>query len=567
MTVKRDEFLGFWSSKVLDNISFTFEEIWNIHAGKNWIFAKTKTNPTQGCIHKKPEKDYQVIYFKGYIVDGPINTYSSSNQIYSYWKAGLKRKHNGVFSSVMVSSDGKYLQIVTDLFGISPLYYRVIGNMVAVASDPGLLYQQGDCPDYLAWYMRISIGYVPGKRSLIDNVFRVPNGSVVTFGKDDLSPSIEYWYDLDELSKPKEKVNKDTIRKFDTALEASFDRLARINLEKTILPLSGGDDSRLIFGKLLEKNKHFESYTVQVSDLEGNDSDAIYAKQIANEYSIPHHEISMPDSYQYGINDIKRINNVDCMTAFHTWAVPFFEALTEEKTIIYDGLAGDVLANGSKGWSCNGKGYSPIEKKRHIIAKLLPNKFQKILKPKLLFYRNQAIEELSEEYSKIDSGENQSEINYILWQSRKSTSLWAQAQAGTGKLVVYPYLDIDFIENAFLNGASEKSISLGQRNIIKATFPELLTYPSTSNPTGLTTNYIGDIEDRNHTYATQKLIRYCFSKKDARIHLKILLTRKGYWLIKLSGLSKCICTRTQWWSKQVCELVFYWGKLRESFKI
>lgn len=566
MLRNREKFFGIWTEDDIDIGQLSKLNEWNIRYNNNWIFAEQASGFQNSLLNKIDDDSYQIICFRGYVVDAPIHSYSNDKDIYSYWKRGLNKRHNGVFSCVMVTADGKELQIVTDLFGICPLYYRLIGNAVALASDPSLLYQLGDPPDHLAWYMRLSIGYVPGIRSLINGIHRVPNGSVMIFKNGCDSPAVEPWYDLNNLSKPSKTVDHSTVKKFDCALEKSVKRLKSLNWGKTILPLSGGFDSRLIFGQLTKSKLLFDTYTVQISDIDGNDVDAVVADSISSDHGVSHYKIEMPNKLDYLNYDKQRIEYMEGMTAFHTWSVPLFDKISGLQSTIYDGLAGDILANGSKGWRCNGKEYSVEEKYQHVISRLLSNKYSKILNRRFLNNKKLVDDELKREYKCFRRGENQSELNYILWQSRKSTSLWAQQQAGSGQLLVYPYLDIDYIELALSFGASNKKQELGQARILKETFPELSKYGDTYYASG-NSNYIGSKESKNCIYACQNLIKYCFSDNTAKYYLKSILSRKYYLLFYFSQHSEYLCRRTIWWSKQVAELVYYWSRLSEVINI
>ncbi len=543
------------------------ENICNIRGTNAFAIANTTDN-NECSLHLdvSNRSKMQMICFRGYIVNGPIHTYSTCQDVFDYWDEDLYRKHNGVFSSVMLNNEGTELIMITDLFGISSLYYRESNGVIIFSSDPSLLYANNDEPDYIAWCMRLDIGYIPGDRSLINDVKRVPAGSILRFSSDQNSPRMERWYDIDKLSTPSDIIDDQTIDKFDQALTRSMERLSRIKWGDISLPLSSGNDSRLIFEKLIKTNNQFTTYTVQIAENTGLDVDGICASKMAHDYHVPHILVDMPDAKKYASSDVTRIFCVDAMTNSHSWSVPLFEHMKSKVTVIYDGLAGDVLGNGSKAWKCNNKNFSPNEKFKHIIQKLNPGNYRKYLKKSFGKYFPTVSSDLSKYYQLVTEGENQSEINYLLWQSRKSTSLWAQQQIDPGKVVLYPFLDLDYVELALSIPVSQKDKQLGQGRILQQVSPSLSNYPGTRN-LPQSSPCVGSADEDNSIYSTQSLIKSCLTDKGMRIALRNILTKSHYILLWLSLYSKTICMRSQWWSKQLCEIVFSWKGMSAVYRI
>lgn len=539
----KEFYLGCWSSSLLTiDIQNPSNNIQTQHR-KNWAVLGNKIDGSDGLIPSElGNDDAELILFKGYLLEEGIHSYSDAEDIKKYWSGNLLKRHNGVFSAVTITDNGNKLNIVTDLFGISPVYYRKVGDVVFFSSSPGLLSLKNDDPDYAAWFMRAVIGNIPGRKSLTKSVEIAHHSSVTTFTKE--GKTVEEWYDFKNFPTGDKPVTDLALDQSEQIFTRSMKRCHEINNGKTILPFTSGHDSRRIFAHLLNNDTAFETCTVQIPESNGWDIDGPWAKKIADHFNVKHTLLKYPSANEWHDNDLKRLFVQDGQCEPHTWSVPFFKEHSNEKLCFYDGLGGDLF--GYDGWIFV-----------NHINKMKPKKQPSFIK-KGIFPDYKFISNMLEGYkNEQPSGANQYMLTFGLWQSRKGTSVWAQQQSKPGQIILYPYFDIDYIENMLEYSLEDKDNFKPQKAILEKYWPKLASFPGSrdipDNPGDLSKARAANLK-----YSLQKIIKKTLAIKACRQHLKNILTFPAWMVLILSQYFPGLARKAGWWLQQIVELVYWW---------
>lgn len=201
---------------------------------------------------------------------------------------------NGIFALALWDSRKKRLLLARDQLGVKPLYYFNDGRRVVFASEikailaskinkPGINYVSLD--DYL------SLGYVPGERTLFSGIYRLPAGcsAKISKGRMDIA---RYW-DIKaypQLKIDEEEVVGELINKIRSAVRRQM--VADVPVGAF---LSGGIDSSLITAMLCEAaNKQVKTYNVSFSgQAEYNESP--FARLVSEKFNTSHRQVVMEE--------------------------------------------------------------------------------------------------------------------------------------------------------------------------------------------------------------------------------------------------------------------------------
>ncbi|MGD9825930.1 hypothetical protein [Desulfobacter sp.] len=123
-------FVGAWHPSALLNVKVMGDGFKKI-SGNNWFIISNCLNnsaETIGPLHGEPNQSggySKAILFSGYLLEPSLHTFSTSAQIFNYFNGNKPLDYNGVFSLIKIEDSGKRIEIRSDAFGISPLYYRI----------------------------------------------------------------------------------------------------------------------------------------------------------------------------------------------------------------------------------------------------------------------------------------------------------------------------------------------------------------------------------------------------------------------------------------------------------
>jgi asparagine synthase (glutamine-hydrolysing) len=195
------------------------------------------------------------VHFKGYIIvkgeylEGKkgseyLNSLFRDNEISS----NMLRELNGVFA--FVYENGKMTCLCTDRTRSFPLFYSADGEFVFVSDDPAELKTDSREMNDAAVKPFLYAGYVPGRETLLKNVFQVQAGEIVSIGKNGIKA--EFYHSCINAADDGDEEQLEIGLK--NIFEAIGAEMAEALKGKTaVVPLSSGYDSRLI-AALLKMN-------------------------------------------------------------------------------------------------------------------------------------------------------------------------------------------------------------------------------------------------------------------------------------------------------------------------
>ncbi len=106
------------------------------------------------------------------------------------------RKLNGMFAFALYDRKEDRLLCARDRMGIKPLYYTASSGRFAFASELKSLLALpfvGRCVDRESLFHYLSLMYVPGGKTILDGIFRLPPGHLLIVGPD-RTPHTEKWW-------------------------------------------------------------------------------------------------------------------------------------------------------------------------------------------------------------------------------------------------------------------------------------------------------------------------------------------------------------------------------------
>ena len=133
----KEYFFGCWSPTEFNaELSGNHPNIQS-EQGKNWIVLRNGADICEGLLFPKNIEDDigpDMVIFRGYLAEEKLHTYSANNDVRNYWSGNLINRHNGIFNAVTISNGGSKLSFISDIFGIGPLFYRQVGDVVLFSS-------------------------------------------------------------------------------------------------------------------------------------------------------------------------------------------------------------------------------------------------------------------------------------------------------------------------------------------------------------------------------------------------------------------------------------------------
>jgi len=204
-------------------------------------------------------------------------------------------KFIGMFAFALWDTHSERLFLVRDRFGVKPLFYGILNNVLFFGSQPRSFMphpswkstlNQNALSDYFVY------NYVPGTQSIYQNLQKVAPGHIVSIDKNFTFKTSCYW-NLKEryqhgLQNPLNLSERDAINQLESLLEDAI-KLRMVSDVPLGAFLSGGIDSSLVVS-LMQKQNPQAVKTFSVGFSEAGFNEAPFAKKIANHLGTDHFE-------------------------------------------------------------------------------------------------------------------------------------------------------------------------------------------------------------------------------------------------------------------------------------
>jgi len=267
----------------------------------------------------------------------------------------------GVFAFAIWDKNQKHLFLARDRLGVKPLYYYHQGNRFVFASElKAILEYEGIKRevDLGALNEFFTYRYVPGERTLIENIYKLLPGHLLILKEGKVQTS-QYWDLVENISDKSEEYYVERLREL---LRKSVKQRLVSDVPLGVF-LSGGLDSTCVLALMSELTDNIKTFSVGFGG-EGKD-ELEHARFVSRHFGTDHHEINI------GEKDLSLLPEM-------VWYLdePIGDAATlpiyalskmakKEVTVVLAGEGGDELFAGYDNYRIMMLG--------HNIARLLPS--------------------------------------------------------------------------------------------------------------------------------------------------------------------------------------------------
>lgn len=212
--------------------------------------------------------------------------------LYEDHGTGFVDRLRGMFAIAIWDAKERKLVLVRDRLGVKPLYYAVTDSGLAFASEIKCLLAGGlvtPALDLEAAELFLTLGYVPGPRTLFEGVLKLPPATVLEWRLGELSGPDGYWSPADPAPFRSGREEEDEEHLLE--LLRSAVRARMVSDVPLGVMLSGGLDSSLIAALMAEASSGpIETFSVGfVEDADANE--LAWAKTTADRLGANHHEL------------------------------------------------------------------------------------------------------------------------------------------------------------------------------------------------------------------------------------------------------------------------------------
>lgn len=207
---------------------------------------------------------------------------------YEQWGAGCLHHFNGMFAFAIWDKRKQELFLARDHLGIKPLYYSLVGDRLAFASEIKALLQVPGCPqeiDMGALAELFTFRYVPSPKTLFSGIFKLPPGHLMQATKNNIQIN-RYWNWVPRLRK--NWCEQELIEEYQTLLEDAV----RLQLRSDVplgLFLSSGIDSGVLLA-IMSKYSAGPVRTFTIGFEGGAKTNEVEdAKETARRFGAEHH--------------------------------------------------------------------------------------------------------------------------------------------------------------------------------------------------------------------------------------------------------------------------------------
>ncbi len=219
---------------------------------------------------------------------------------YREWGTDCLSRLNGMFAFALYDSRRRQLFLARDRAGEKPLFYaqshgalRFASELKGLMADPAL--PRSIDPEALDCYL--SMGYVPGERSILRGANKLPPAHALLFDLNDGQARIWRYWQLPETSDAAAKGEADEtglVSELEALLEDAVRRQLVADVPVGVL-LSGGVDSSLVTAMAVRAAPRVKTFTIRFPGF-GQYDETEHARLIARHFRTEHVELVAAES-------------------------------------------------------------------------------------------------------------------------------------------------------------------------------------------------------------------------------------------------------------------------------
>ncbi|HJT90189.1 MAG TPA: asparagine synthase (glutamine-hydrolyzing), partial [Bryobacteraceae bacterium] len=261
------------------------------------------------------------------------------------WDTGCFTRLRGMFALAVWTESRKRLVLARDRMGIKPLYYLRQGEDISFGSELKAILEDPDTPRHLdveALGLYLSANYVPGPRTLIEAIRKLPPGHYIEWRPGEFR--MESWWRLPRRSRrislPEAKDELDWL------LEDAVREQLVSDVPLGIWASGGLDSTTVLHYAAQHTTRRLKTFSISFSGRSFDESR--YFREIASHYGTEHHEFDVsPDLDLAGaIEDFAFYSDEPCADA---GALPVWylaRMCREQVTVALSGDGADELFGG-----------------------------------------------------------------------------------------------------------------------------------------------------------------------------------------------------------------------------
>jgi asparagine synthase (glutamine-hydrolysing) len=214
------------------------------------------------------------------------------------WDTACFQRMRGMFAAALWTESRKRLVLVRDRMGIKPLYYYRRGDNLYFGSELKAILENPDIPRHLdpqALDLFLSVNYVPGPRSLMEGIRKVPAGSLLEWrhGKMWMEP----WWTA-PTGEPRRISTEDAKQELDTLLRDSVREHLISDVPLGVWASGGLDSSTVLHYAAEQSSERLKTFSVSFAGRSFDESR--YFREIAGIYGTDHHEFDLNPDVELG---------------------------------------------------------------------------------------------------------------------------------------------------------------------------------------------------------------------------------------------------------------------------
>ena len=272
------------------------------------------------------------------------------------------RHIQGMFAIALYNSDEKRVRLYRDQSGQKPLYYGsqngafIFSSEIKAISAAETFSRKASS---LGLMLAGALGYIPGRHTILDGVYKLDAGEVVTVREDGSFEVGRYENDAGQHYRGDPR----------DMLHALVEEHLQ-SKQKVALNLSGGMDSSLLLHEMKAAGHDLHTYTTFFQDAEDTyNEDALIARKLAKDYGTTHTEIEITKEI-YLENFVRSYELIEDPN--YNMSIPtYFEVAKREgasgdgNRVILSGDGGDEIFGGYPY-------YAESQRYEHLIQRITP---------------------------------------------------------------------------------------------------------------------------------------------------------------------------------------------------
>jgi asparagine synthase (glutamine-hydrolysing) len=203
------------------------------------------------------------------------------------------RRLNGKFAAAVWDATARKLILVTDRFGMKPLYYARLPGRLLFASEIKALLADPDVSrrtSLRGLSQFFTFGQLLGEDTLFDGVRLLPAAGLLTYEADTGQVALDRYWRLQ--ARPAARTNAETFHRIDTAFARAVDRCTG-DAEGLGLSLSGGMDARTILALAASQGRKLTTLSLGMDGSMDHRSAAAMAQLVG----CPHNQVVLGEEF------------------------------------------------------------------------------------------------------------------------------------------------------------------------------------------------------------------------------------------------------------------------------